>query len=43
MVMPEKYKFVRFPAPFYIPTYTYQQRTSYSVNLNANGKVRFKI
>lgn len=37
MIFPELFKHVRFPAPFYLPTYTYQQKSSFVVNLNANG------
>lgn len=38
LIFPEKYRHIRLPAPFYIPTYTFQQKTSFSVSLNANGK-----
>lgn len=37
MLFPEKFKQVRFPAPFMIPTYTYQQKTSFSITTNAAG------
>jgi len=37
MIFPEKFKHIRFPAPFFLPTYTYQQKSSFVINLNANG------
>jgi len=36
MVNPELSKHVRFYAPFMVPTYVFQQKTSFSINLNAN-------
>lgn len=37
MLNPEISKHVRFYAPFAVPTYVFQQKTSFSISLNANG------
>jgi hypothetical protein len=36
MINPELNKQVRFYAPFTMPTYVFQQKTSFSINLNVN-------
>jgi hypothetical protein len=43
MISPELYRNIRFMAPFSIPTYTFQQKSSFSVNLNANGAAWISI
>jgi len=37
MIFPENFRHIRFPAPFNIPTYTYQQKSTFTISLNANG------
>ena len=37
IAFPEIYKGVRFPAPFSNPTFSFQQKSSFSVDLNALG------
>lgn len=36
MINPELSQHIRFYAPFMVPTYTFNQKTSFSINLNAN-------
>jgi hypothetical protein len=37
IAFPEIYKGVRFPAPFSSPTFSFQQKSSFAVDLNALG------
>jgi hypothetical protein len=37
IAFPEIYSDVRFPAPFTSPTFSFQQKSSFSVDLNSNG------
>jgi hypothetical protein len=41
MINPELSQHVRFYAPFLVPTYTFNQKTSFSINLNANVNLIF--
>ena len=43
MINPELHKHVRFYAPFIVPTYVFQQKTSFSINLNANVSLKFNV
>jgi hypothetical protein len=43
MIFPEYAKGVKFPAPFQIPTYTFQQKNSFTISTNAAGNAFVQI
>jgi hypothetical protein len=43
MVFPELAKGVKFPAPFQIPTYCFQQKNSFTITTNASGNAFVQI
>ena len=43
MIFPEQAKGIKFPAPFQIPTYTFQQKNSFTIQTNALGNALVQV
>lgn len=43
IAFPELYKNIRFPAPFSTPTFSFQQKTSFTADLNDKGNLLIQI